>query len=173
MSPFASRNLGMPKLNLYSALLLCFLLAGCASSGTFTPISSTTEPIDSNSAAYVVVTAPQDRLLEAELAGKIKILLEASRVFQSVTHSNQDSKYELFVQILDINKVSMVAKLMLGVFAGSDSVSGMVTLKEVSTNNVIRRFSVEAKGAAHIMSEEHGMSEALSELANQIQTGLQ
>jgi hypothetical protein len=67
----------------------------------------------------------------------------------------------------------MVAKLMLGVFAGSDSVNGMVTLKEISTNNVIRRFSVEAKGAAHMLSEEHGMSATLSELANQIQTGLQ
>jgi hypothetical protein len=81
MSYFLSQKLGVTKLNLYSALLLGFLLAGCASSGTFTPISSTTEPIDSNSSAYVVVTAPQDRFLEAELAGKIKILLEASRIF--------------------------------------------------------------------------------------------
>ncbi|WP_299380905.1 DUF4410 domain-containing protein [uncultured Kiloniella sp.] len=156
-------------------LFLTLFVTACSSSGKLTQTVAPTSVIDHTAYANLSVSTGQDddakdfaNRLQDRLFGK----LVSRKVFTSVNQNDATAKYDLEITISGAKKVSGAARVLFGVFAGSNNVTADVTLTDKNTGEVITTFKAEGKSASHPFSSESGAEDAIREVSEQIVTGL-
>jgi hypothetical protein len=153
------------------AALLGALVAGCSSSAKMTVQQPKSEPISSQSIVALDVTAPADED-SREVAQNVRAALFGRLVseglFSQVVAKDQPADYRMVVALSNVDVVSQGARIFLGVFAGSNDLTADVTLAKGTTIEPIAKFQVVGASAAHPLSSENDMDDAIKELVTKI-----
>ncbi len=164
-----------------SALLCLFVLglAACSSSGTVEvqqglsdsippgkSVALTIEAISGDTDADEVEAAR--RLMTNELYGR----LVAEGVFAQVVQAGQPADYRMKVVMSGIDEVSQGARIFLGIFAGANELVADVTLTNNLSEQQIAQLTVAGESAAHPLSSESGLEDAVREAVTKIIEGL-
>jgi hypothetical protein len=160
-----------------SFALCCLLLtAACSSSGTLEMKTPKAAAIPPGHSVALDVTAAADEdsrnaahRMRVELFGR----LVAEGVFRQVVAAGEPADYRMQVALGEVEEVSQGARIFLGVMAGSNELTAAVTLKDAATDAVVTAFDVSGESAAHPLSSENGMDDAVREAASNIIRALQ
>lgn len=157
---------------LIPAFTILFVLAGCSSSGNIETFQKKSAEIQPNSVVSlhvetITANSSSSRVVEM-LSDTLHGRLVSRNVFSSVVRPSQFADYSLDVKLHDSNEVSQGARIILGVFAGSNSLSADVTLRDLRTRQVVSSFRVSGESAAHPLSSENGMEDAVREATSKI-----
>ena len=148
------------------------LLTGCSSSGSLNLHKQSSEPIGLNKTVSLEVSGLSDARIKEQLKSDLFGRLVSERKFTAVHHGEKKSDYNLKITILSSNTVSPVARIMLGVFAGANSLRVDVKLYETATGNLHTNFVVTGESASHPLSSESGLENAVREVVSNIINGL-
>lgn len=107
--------------------------------------------------------------MKATLFGR----LMSEGVFRQVLQPGETGDYRMAVSLKSANKVSQGARILAGVFAGSNSLSASVELYENSTNSLVTAFLVQGESASHPLSSEAGLDYSVREAVDEILLALQ
>jgi len=160
-----------PALSRLSVVLLALFVAACSSSGTLQQLQSSDVPIRANSVAMLNVTSAGDsESLEAaeELRSRLFGSLVSQGVFEQVVPPTKPADYELTVALSGISEVSQGARIFFGALAGSNKLTADVKLRDTTTQSVVRSFIVGGESAAHPLSSENDMDDAIREASSRI-----
>jgi hypothetical protein len=154
-----------------AGVLLAVFLAGCSAEGQMTVHSSaaaTNLPANPSLRLVVNAVAPDstDQLLDIRAA--IFSQLSATGQYSKVVLDNEPTDLVMTVDITKYAKVSVGERLLVGALAGRNRVGGEVTVTQTATNAVLKTFEADGSSAAHPLSSESGMSDAVRELAKQV-----
>jgi hypothetical protein len=89
-----------------------------------------------------------------------------------VVHVPEPADYRMDVKIRGAREVSTGARIMLGVMIGPNNTTVAVTVRHQATNQLITAFEVTGTSAAHPMSSEAGLDDAVREAVVKIIEGL-
>jgi hypothetical protein len=157
------------------AAIICALVAGCSSSAKMTVQQPKTEIISSQSTVALDVTAPGDED-SREVAQNVRAALFGRLVseglFKQVLAKDQAADYRMTVALSNVDVVSQGARIFLGVFAGSNDLTADVTVTKAVATADLARFQVVGASAAHPLSSENDMDDAIKELVTKIVEGL-
>jgi hypothetical protein len=151
---------------------LFMLLAACSSTGKLEMTQVKTAPIGANRTVSLNIIGSAETRTTQQLRGDLFGRLVSERIFVKVLQANEPADYKLTVTILETNTVSPVARIMLGVFAGSNKLRCDVKLIESATGNLKSSFVVTGESALHPMSSESGLENAVREVVANIITAL-
>jgi len=156
----------------------CLLLfaAACSSSGELkmkTPKATAIPP--GHSVALDVTSAADEDSRDAAHRMRVELFgrLVAEGVFRQVVAVGEPADYRMEVALGGVEEVSQGARIFFGVMAGSNELKAAVTLHEAATDALITAFDVSGESAAHPLSSESGMEDAIREAATKIITALQ
>ncbi|WP_422006057.1 DUF4410 domain-containing protein [Pyruvatibacter mobilis] len=152
-------------------LFLALFVAACSSSGTLQKVQSSGVSIKPNSVAALNVTSPSDAdSLEAaeELRSRLFGSLVSQGLFEQVVPPSKPADYELTVALSGISEVSQGARIFFGVLAGSNKLTADVKLRDSTDDSVVRAFVVGGESAAHPLSSENDMGDAIREASSRI-----
>ena len=142
------------------------LVAACSSSGKLNITHEKVGAIGANKTVSLNIVQGADvgstrvvQRLRSELFGR----LVAEHVFSQVVHTNETADYKLDVVVVEGTAVSGAARVLLGVFAGSNRLKCNVTLIDQGTGQTRTAFQVEGVSASHPMSSESGLDDAVRE----------
>ena len=148
------------------------LLTACSSSGSLNVHKQSSVPIGLNKTVSLEVSGSSDARIKEQLKADLFGRLVSERKFTAVRHGKKTSDYNLKITILSSNTVSPVARIMLGVFAGANSLKVDVKLYETATGNLHSNFVVTGESASHPLSSESGLENAVREVVSNIINGL-
>ncbi len=94
--------------------------------------------------------------------------LEATGHYSRVTLGTEKTDIVMTVDITKYSKVTVGERLLVGVFAGRNRVDVHVKIADAATNATIKEFEAEGNSAAHPLSSESGVSDAVREVAKEI-----
>lgn len=153
----------MLKLVLPAAGLL--LLVACSTEGKVTPLLTGAQAPLPAAATWAVTVqgCPESNQCE-ELRTALTGRLVGSGLAARVAPPGQPADLSLDVQITQLRTVSTTARVLIGTFAGRNSVVGTETLRD-RAGNTLRSFQVEAASAAHPISGETTVYDAYREFA--------
>lgn len=160
-----------PALCRSGVVLLALFVAACSSSGTLQRMQSSDVPIRANSVAALEVTSASDSdSLEAaeELRSRLFGSLVSQGLFEQVVPPSKPADYELTIALSGVSEVSQGARIFFGALAGSNKLSANVKLQDATDQSVVRSFVVGGESAAHPLSSENGMSDAIREASSRI-----
>jgi hypothetical protein len=160
------------------AITVCCLLlfaAACSSSGTMKMKTAKSAAIPPGHTVALDVTSAADEdsrnaahQMRVELFGR----LVAEGVFREVVAVGEPADYRMNVALGGVEEVSQGARIFFGVMAGSNELKAAVSLREAATNALVTEFDVTGESAAHPLSSESGMEDAIREAATRIITAL-
>lgn len=102
--------------------------------------------------------------LRSELFGR----LVSEAVFKYVLHPQEKGDYLMEVRVLETEEVSQGARILLGVFAGSNKLQCAVRVVDQANGRLVTEFNVEGESAAHPLSSENGLEDAVREVVSNI-----
>ena len=97
--------------------------------------------------------------------------LQASGRFSKVTVVPEPTDLIMTVDIDKYAKVTVGERILVGVFAGRNRIGANVKIAQASTNAVIKSYEANGESAAHPLSSESGISDAMREAAKQVAAG--
>ena len=160
-------------------IAVCWLLlfaAACSSSGTLKMKTAKSAAIPPGHSVALDVTSAADEdsrdaahRMRVELFGR----LVAEGVFRQVVAVGEPADYRMEVALGGVEEVSQGARIFFGVMAGSNELKAAVSLREAAAGALITAFDVSGESAAHPLSSESGMEDAIREAATKIVTALQ
>jgi hypothetical protein len=143
-----------------------FVVAACNSSGKLQMTQEKVGAIGANKTVSLNIVQSKDvestrimQQLRSELFGR----LVAENVFRQVVQAEEPADYKLDITVIEASAVSTTARIMLGVFAGSNTLKCDVVLTDRSNGQVKTAFKVEGESAAHPLSSENGTQDAVRE----------
>ncbi len=152
-------------------VLLLLLAAGCSSSGTIAVKTAKTGAIPPGKAVALDVTSAADEdsrdaahRMRNELFGR----LVAEGVFRQAVAAGEPADYRMAVALSGVEEVSTGARIFLGVMAGANELKAAVTLDDAASGTTVTAFDVTGESAAHPLSSESGMEDAVREAASRI-----
>ena len=155
----------------FMAILVCVFVSACSSSGTVDVTTDRSQDIPPGSSASLSVTStaeenPTDVI--QRLRGALFERLVTEEVFGRVLHPHEAGDYRMDVVLGEVNEVSRHDRVLLGVFAGANTLDAAVSLHEVSTRRLVTAFHVSGSSASHPMASGTGMADAIQEAVAQI-----
>ncbi|MEP0068872.1 DUF4410 domain-containing protein [Pyruvatibacter sp.] len=160
-----------PALSRFAVVLLALFVAACSSSGTLQRMQTSDVPIKPNSVASLEVTSASDSAsLEAaeELRSRLFGSLVSQGLFEQVVPPSKPADYQLKIALSGVSEVSQGARIFFGALAGSNRLSANVKLQDATDQSVVRAFVVGGESAAHPLSSENGMADAIREASSRI-----
>lgn len=158
-------------------LSLAVAATGCMATakGTIMQIQPVAAKIDASKAAHFVFSGPTETnkvQLVSSARSSVYSAVSASGVFNSLQSNSQGAAYSLTVTILEVNTVSTAARVLAGVFAGRNRISGSVSVVEIASGRTIASFTAVGESAAHPYSSEAGIQDAVAAFSQQVVMGL-
>lgn len=168
------------RLPLLMLLIFTAVLSGCSSSGSTKVSVDQQERIPPGSTLEILVE-PDPKIADEEDATKALAELRSqlfgramsSGRFASVVASGQPADYSLKVKLTGAREVSTAARLILGTFAGSNSLVAEVEFYRNQPKELLESFTSTADSAAHWASSQNSMADAMRELVDEIEKGFQ
>lgn len=89
-----------------------------------------------------------------------------------MVHAPDPADYHMDVKIRGAREVSTGARIMLGAMIGPNTTTVAVTVRHQATNQIITAFEATGTSAAHPLSSEAGLDDAVREAVGKIMEGL-
>lgn len=152
-------------------LLIAAVLAACSAEGQMTIQSSapaTNLPANPSLKLVVNAVAPDstDQLLDIRSA--VFTQLSATGKYSKVVLDNEPTDLVMQIDITKYAKVTVGERLLVGALAGRNRIGGEITVTQTASGTVIKKFEAEGASAAHPLSSESGLSDAVREMAKQV-----
>jgi len=147
---------------------LFMALAACSSTGKLEMTQVKTTAIGVNKTVSLNIVGSAEMRMMQQLRGDLFGRLVSEKIFVKVLQANEPADYKLTITILETNTVSPVARIMLGVLAGSNKLRCNVKLIESATGNLKSSFVVIGESALHPLSSESGLENAVREVVANI-----
>ncbi len=147
------------------------LLAGCSSGGNM-KVLATAAPsgLPAVPSARLVVN-PVDKDSDdvlSDVRSAVLGQLQATGHFSKVIVGSEATDLIITVDITKYSKVTVGERLLVGALAGRNRVATQVKIIQTAGNVTIKSFEAEGESAAHPLSSESGLSDAVREVAKQI-----
>ncbi len=156
-------------------VLTIMLLGGCSTTGELKMQESVKDKAVRGEAVFLQVTAvnPGDNNTAIQLKGQLASYLLGAGFFNKIARAKDEhADYTITVNLTEIESVSGVARVMLGVFAGRNKVAGDVTVVDAQSQQTVRAFSFSGESAAHPFSGKSDLSDAINKAVEEIAKGL-
>jgi hypothetical protein len=144
---------------------------GCSSSAKMTMRQPKAAGIASGHSVALALTSDGDED-SREVAQKVRSSLYgrlvSEGIFKQVVNADQDADYAMDVKLSGVDMVSQGARIFFGVLAGANELTADVTVRDRQNNGTITAFSVSGESAAHPMSSENDMDDAIDEVVTKI-----
>lgn len=166
------------------AAMLVLALGACSSTGAITMQQEKTASIPAGKSVSLNVEsdippdANESQISEfKEITQRVKAALfgrlVSEGVFKQVLQPTETGDYRMNVTLKSAYKVSQGARILVGVFAGSNKLDADVELIDESTKSTVTAFQVVGESASHPFSTESGLDDAVREAADEILLALQ
>ena len=161
-----------------TAVLIVGLVSACSSSGTLTVTQPKTQGIlpGQTVSLTVVVDVAEPLPVHQEVATRVRERLfgrlVSDGIFRAVVHPPEPADYHMDVKIRGAREVSTGARIMLGVMIGPNTTAVAVTVRHQATNQLVTAFEATGTSAAHPLSSEAGLDDAVREAVVKIIEGL-
>jgi len=155
----------------FAGLALAAMLAACSSGGNMKVLSSTPGTGLPMQPSLRLVVNPVDKDSSDVLADvRVAVLgqLQASGSYSKVTVGTEPTDLIMTVDITKFAKVSVGERILAGALAGRNRVGTQVKIVQTSNNATLKSFEADGESAAHPLSAESGLSDAVREVAKQI-----
>ncbi len=153
------------------AVMFGALMAGCSSSAKMTVQQPKSQAISSQSTVALDVTAPGDedsREVAQNVRSALFGRLVSEALFKQVLAKDEPADYRMTVALSNVDVVSQGARIFLGVFAGSNDLTADVVVIKPDETAAVTKFQVVGSSAAHPLSSENDMDDAIKELVTKI-----
>ena len=151
--------------------LVVAVAAGCSSHATMTMRQPKTSPIVPGHSVALKFASNGDedsREVAQELRSELYGRLVSEGLFKQVLSAEEDADYAMDVRLSGVDVVSQGARIFLGVFAGANELTADVVVRDKRSGDIITSFSVTGDSAAHPMSSENDMDDAIDEVVTKI-----
>ena len=152
----------------FRALALAALLAGCASQGTVTPLSSNNVPLPPASNWALAVTGCPKASQCAELRSVLANQLVSSGLARTVVPSGSMADLAVDLNVSNLRAVPTAVRVLFGAMAGRNEVASTATVRNPRNGAVLRSFQIKSESAAHPFSGESMEVDAYKKLAAQM-----
>lgn len=156
-----------------SVLFVAFVSA-CSSGGDLKVLSSAaSNNLPTQPAVRLVVNAvaPDSEDVLSDVRAAVLGQLQATGRFSRVVVGPGQADLVMTVDIVQYAKVTVGERLLVGVLAGRNRVGADVKIVETSNNALIKSYEANGESAAHPLSSESGVSDAVREVAKQVASG--
>ena len=125
-------------------------------------------------ALIVTSSTPSGYKVALQLRGEVASQLREAGLCKSITEQgDQNADYKITIILTTIDEVPYQDRYYFGFLAGSDKITGDVTLIDFKTGQTVRSFSFSSKSAAYYsLSGKIFMDEAIHKAAEEIIKGL-
>jgi hypothetical protein len=159
-------------------LVLAGTLAACSASAKVAVSQPKSAAISSDSVVALEVKAvgtDADEDTEAVLQKLRSSLfggLVANGVFKQVVHTSDPADYRLAISIDGVRAVSQGARIFFGVLAGENQLAAHCLLTDSASGEKVADFTVTGASAAHPLSSENDMDDAIGKVVEKIVASL-
>ena len=150
------------------------MLAACSSEGTMKITSSSPAVgLSPNPSVRLIVTTstPDAEDVLSDVRSAVLGQLSATGHYSKVVSNAEPTDLIITVSINKYAKVSVGERLLLGALAGRNRVGTDVKITQSANNVLIKEYTAEGDSAAHPLSSESGISDAIREVAKQVAEG--
>lgn len=150
------------------------LLAACSSGGNVKMLSSTAATGLPAHPSVRLIVNPVDKDssdVVTDVSAAILGQLQATGRYSKVVVNAEPTDLLMTVDIVKYSKVTVGERLLVGVFAGRNRINTQVTIVQSGTNATLRSYEADGESAAHPLSSESGVSDAVREAAKQVAAG--
>ena len=156
------------------SLAMAGLLTGCSAGGNFN-IQSSAKPanlpaLPSLRVAVNPKAEGSDEVL-ADVRSAIVAQLISSGRFSTVIVANAPTDLVMNADIEKFAKVTVGERILVGTLAGRNRVNLTVQIIQPSTNTIVETYEATGESAAHPLSSESGLSDAVREAAKEVAAG--
>lgn len=161
----------------FSAMLVVSvvgLAAGCSTTGSLNMHEARQGHSIKGAVASLTTLAPDEKGNDTaiQLRGQVAAHLLGAGLFKSISNKGEkDSDYNIAIKLTEIDEVSGVSRVLLGVLAGSNKIAGDVTVTD-GTGQTVRSFSFLGESASHPFSGKSDIKDAINKSAEEIIKGL-
>ncbi len=149
------------------------VVIGCSTSGSVTMRESSIAGKSIKGSVVALVVAPPGNDVAIPLRGQVASQLLGAGLFKSITdQDDKTAEYKIVIDIDAVREVSGVNRVLWGVMAGSNKITGNVTVTDVKTGQTVRAFSFIGESAAHPFSGKSDIKDAINRAAEEIMKGL-
>jgi hypothetical protein len=159
-------------------MLVVGLMSACSSSGTLTVTQPKTQGIPPGQTVSLAVEldVAEPLPVHQEVATRIRERLfgrlVSDGIFRAVVHAPEPADYRMDVKIRGAREVSTGARIMLGAMIGPNTTTVAVAVRHEATNQLLTAFEATGTSAAHPLSSEAGLDDAVREAVVKIIEGL-
>ncbi len=151
--------------------LVAIVGAGCSSHAKVTMRQPKAGRIPSGHSVALTLTSGGDedsrevaQMTRSALYGR----LVSEGIFRQILPAEEAADYAMDVKLSDVDAVSQGARIFFGVFAGANELTADVTVRDNLSHQIIAAFSVTGESAAHPMSAENDMDDAVDEVVTKV-----
>jgi hypothetical protein len=151
--------------------LAALAAAGCSSQAKMTMRQPKTTTIPSGHTLALALTSDGDED-SREVAQKTRSALYgrlvSEGIFKQVVPADESADYGMDIKLSGVDVVSQGARIFFGVLAGANELTADVTVRDKRDDSAIMAFTVTGSSAAHPMSAENDMDDAIDEVVTKI-----
>ena len=161
-----------------TTLLIVGLVSACSSAGTLTVTQPKTQgiPPGQTVSLAVAVDVAEPLPVHQEVATRVRERLfgrlVSDGIFRAVVLPPEPADYHMDVKIRGAREVSTGARIMLGAMIGPNTTAVAVAVRRQTTNQTVTAFEARGTSAAHPMSSEAGLDDAVREAVAKTIEGL-
>ena len=155
-------------------ILVVSFVSACSSSGTLTITQPKTQGIIPGHTVSLSVKPdvenplPVHQEVATRMRDRLFGKLVSEGIFKAVVHAPEPADYSMDVKIRGAREVSTGARIMLGAMIGPNTTKAAVEVRNQATNQLIEAFEVTGTSAAHPMSTEAGLDDAVREAVDKV-----
>jgi len=161
-------------LRAFFVMVFVVTLSACSSSGSLTMTSGgSVQDLPASPTLRLVVNpvvGDSDEVL-SDVRSAILSQLMATGRYTSVVTAPVPTDLVITVDIVKYSKVSVGERLLVGLLAGKNRVHTDVKITRTSNGALVKSFHAEGNSAAHPLSSESGISDAIREVAKEVASG--
>lgn len=155
-------------------VVTALFLAACSAGGSFTVQSSAKPanlpPSPSLRVAVNPIADGSDEVL-ADVRSAIVAQLISTGRFSRVVVASEPTDLVMDADIIKFAKVTVGERILVGTLAGRNRVNLSVKIVQPPANTLIEAYEADGESAAHPLSSESGLSDAVREAAKEVAAG--
>jgi hypothetical protein len=153
---------------------LILLVAACTAGGNYKVTGPSSELRTSYDSVKLVfkTTATNSADIVPDMRGAIVGQLLGTGRYTRVVGPNDPADLVLNFDITDYRRVGVAERVFIGVMAGPNRLTVLVSATDGKTGAVVRQFQATGESASHLLSGEAGYADALREVAKQVAIGM-
>jgi hypothetical protein len=151
------------------------LAAGCSTTGSLNMHETQQGHSIKGAVASLTTIAPDEKGNDTaiQLRGQVAAHLLGAGLFKSISNQGEkDSDFNIAIKLTEIDEVSGVSRVLLGVLAGSNKIAGDVIVTDARSGQTVRSFSFLGESASHPFSGKSDIKDAINKSAEEIIKGL-